>query len=256
MNFINYSHYTQPEDLKRLGFVMESIKETGIMNAKVLDIGCGNGNISYQLAKSGYTVTGIDISSEAIEYANKHFTHPNATFTVHSVYDIKTPNAFDVIICSEVLEHLPVPGNMLATMKKLLTPQGICIITVPNGKGPREVLVTKPVQKIKNSKGISFKIMMGIKKLLGYKQTTIQSSAIYLDHIQFFSLSDLKKLYSENGFEMVKIQGGNFLEKAFPVSIVARFIRPLQKLDCWLADKIPINWVSGFFTVVKPINKS
>lgn len=255
MKFTNYSHYTQPEDLKRLRFVLETIQNLKIKSPKILDIGCGNGNISYQLAMSGCNVTGIDISVDAIAYANQHFKHEKAEYKVFSVYDLPDDNSFDVIICSEVLEHLPVPENMLFKTKKLLSENGIVIVTVPNGKGPREVLVTKPVQNIKNSEGVLWKLIVTIKKLLGYKQTSIQSASLFLDHVQFFSLSDLKNLFKSTGFELENIQAGNFLEKAFPFSIITRFCKPLQQFDCWLANRIPLSFASGFMTVIKPRNQ-
>jgi 2-polyprenyl-3-methyl-5-hydroxy-6-metoxy-1,4-benzoquinol methylase len=52
---------------------------------------------------------------------------------------------YDAIICSEVLEHLNKPGDLLNTISQSLTNTGVLIVTVPNGMGPRELFVTKPV---------------------------------------------------------------------------------------------------------------
>ena len=48
-----------------------------ITNQRILDIGCGGGILSEQLARQGAMVTGIDMSSDALEAAKKHAKHEN-----------------------------------------------------------------------------------------------------------------------------------------------------------------------------------
>ena len=71
--FFNYTQYTRAEDIKRLRFIQQSLETHLKPGGKVLDIGCGNGNISYQLAKSGFAVTGMDISEDAIAEAKRNY---------------------------------------------------------------------------------------------------------------------------------------------------------------------------------------
>jgi hypothetical protein len=86
--------------------------------------------------------------------------------------------------------------------------------------------------------------------MLGYKGTTIQSNAVSLEHIQFFSLTNLYDLAKNAGFQIVEIQAANFIEAVFPISLLTKPFKPLQKLDCYIADKLPIAWSSGFYTVM------
>jgi len=73
---------------------------------KILDAGCGNGFIAGQLAEMGHQVTAIDLSEDGIIVANKEY--PNVHFLVHSVYDELNDliGEVDVVISSEVIEHL------------------------------------------------------------------------------------------------------------------------------------------------------
>ncbi|MCB0805021.1 MAG: methyltransferase domain-containing protein [Bacteroidales bacterium] len=252
--FINYTHYTRAEDLKRLSFILESLSKHTKPGGKVLDIGCGNGNISFQLAKYGYQVTGIDISTEAIEEAKRNYKLPNLTFKTVKAEDLATFNdtRFDALVCSEVIEHLNHPEDLTQLFKNYLNPGGAVIVTVPNGFGPREVLITKRMQNLIRKKGFTFKVVLGLKKMMGYKGETIQSSAEDLTHVQFFSKKSLKNLAESSGFEIEDVRAANFVENVFPFSLFARYSLVLQKLDCWIADRLPVTFSSGFLTVWKP----
>lgn len=73
MNKLYYSQttYKDAEDLKRLDFIVDSIQKLGLPNAKVLDVGCGNGNISMALGSIGFNVVGVDIDAISIQKANE-----------------------------------------------------------------------------------------------------------------------------------------------------------------------------------------
>jgi hypothetical protein len=86
--------------------------------------------------------------------------------------------------------------------------------------------------------------------MLGYRGTTIQSNASSLEHIQFFSLTSLRNLAQNAGFQLIEIRPANFIEAIFPLSLITKVIKPLQKLDCRFADVLPVTWSSGFYTVM------
>ena len=52
---------------------------------------------------------------------------------------------YHAVICSEVLEHLHEPGKLLAVLHAILHDDGVLLVTVPNGTGPRELLITRPI---------------------------------------------------------------------------------------------------------------
>ena len=80
---------------------------------------------------------------------------------------------------------------------------GILVVTVPNGKGPRELLITRPIQYLQQKNNFAWKLVSSIKNRLGYKGITVQSSAGDLTHLQFYTYSSLKKLSEQHGFRSI-----------------------------------------------------
>jgi len=97
----------------------------------ILDVGCGNGYIAFQLEAMGHNVIGIDASEDGIAIARK--AHPEMRFEVHSAYDDLTGFVadVDVVVSSEVIEHLYRPKIFLENAFKVLRPGGYIILTTP-----------------------------------------------------------------------------------------------------------------------------
>jgi len=166
-----------------LKFIQQSLERHIKPGGKILGIGCGNGNISYQLAKNGFAVTGMDIGKDAIAEAKRTYQMSNLEFIAVRAEDIATfrDTKFDALICSEVIEHLTAPEKLTLLFSKYLKPGGVVAVTVPNDFGPREVLITKPFQRMNRGQGVMYKIVLGFKRFLGYQagQSLIKFS-IYL----------------------------------------------------------------------------
>jgi SAM-dependent methyltransferase len=74
----------------------------------VIDIGCGNGALSYDMAeKAGAAVTGIELSERNYREAIERFSHPNVRYVRGDVLKEVPDQSFDVAVMSNVLEHLP-----------------------------------------------------------------------------------------------------------------------------------------------------
>ena len=98
----------------------------------ILDVGCGNGYLANQLFKMGHHVLGIDIAEDGIQIACE--TYPHLRFEVRSAYQKLTDlpgMPADVIISSEVIEHLYYPQQFLRNMYVNLIPGGSLILTTP-----------------------------------------------------------------------------------------------------------------------------
>ena len=251
-NTLEIPTYTRIADLKRLDFIKKNLAESIPKSGSVLDVGCGNGIISLQLGKEGYAVHGIDMSDKSIGNAKQKNPFTNVTF---SVMDAETMRAsgqrYDAIVCSEVLEHLNQPGALLKQLLEILNDNGILLVTVPNGKGPRESLVTKPILKLRKKNNWAWRSVIQVKKTLGYSGTTIQSDADNLDHIQFFTKTELERLSKDNGFKIERIESSNFIDDIFPVSLIASRSRMLQTLDGKVADMLPTSFTGGYLMVWK-----
>ena len=105
----------------RAPFVIQEIEryfgKEGLEGLNILDIGCGAGLLSEQLAKQGASVTGIDAAGKNIEIAQQHALGQDLTINyLHgAVEDLESDQTFDVVLNMEVVEHVAdVPGFLQA----------------------------------------------------------------------------------------------------------------------------------------------
>lgn len=107
---------------------------------KILDVGCSQGIVPILLGRGGFEVTGIDISAEAIQYANESLIHEdfstqkNIRFFYGDFLQLPLKEkAYDTIIMTEFLEHVDAPGAFVDKSSVCLRDNGRVIATVPFG---------------------------------------------------------------------------------------------------------------------------
>jgi 2-polyprenyl-3-methyl-5-hydroxy-6-metoxy-1,4-benzoquinol methylase len=102
-------------------------------NVRVLDIGCGNGFTCGEFLKRGCRVVGVDLSLSGIEIARK--TYPDGCFEVLAADDKLLENLreppFDIVVSTEVVEHLYSPRKYVRGCLRALKPGGRFICTTP-----------------------------------------------------------------------------------------------------------------------------
>jgi 2-polyprenyl-3-methyl-5-hydroxy-6-metoxy-1,4-benzoquinol methylase len=102
---------------------------------RVLDIACGTGYGTAELAKSATSAVGVDISEESIAYANANYQAPNLEYIHASATDdIFASSSFDLICSFETIEHLTEKERLayLQNLKKWLKPDGTILFSTPN----------------------------------------------------------------------------------------------------------------------------
>lgn len=111
-----------------------------LINKRILEIGCGDGEVSVQFARKGGLVTCIDISNEMVELTRRRALHsgvPNQINAFHmSGEDLNFPdNSFDVIYGHSILHHLNLDITT-SHLKRLLSPNGIAVFLEPIDYNP------------------------------------------------------------------------------------------------------------------------
>jgi 2-polyprenyl-6-hydroxyphenyl methylase / 3-demethylubiquinone-9 3-methyltransferase len=113
----------------RAQFVADRAKLAG---ARVLDVGCGGGLLCEALARAGATVTGIDLAPGMIDVARLHAAEQGLDITYSVVSAEEVSGRFDIVTCMEMLEHVPDPQRMTATLAKLVEPGGAVFVSTIN----------------------------------------------------------------------------------------------------------------------------
>lgn len=111
----------------------------------VLDVGCGDGyhacvfNTIYGMSENA-DIYGIDLSKSRVEFASmvcRELSFCNIRWMVGSAEMLPfSNNQFDIVLCSDVVEHLRHPDRCFAEMFRVLKPGGVAIVTTPNATTP------------------------------------------------------------------------------------------------------------------------
>lgn len=107
--------------------------ETTLAGATVLDVGCGVGTLALYLAQYAKRATGLDVSPRAIELARKAQKatgSKNVTFRQMELQ--RERDSFDLVTCTEVIEHIADDAQFLRDVSKRLNPGGMLLLTTPS----------------------------------------------------------------------------------------------------------------------------
>lgn len=100
--------------------------------SEVHEVGCGEGHLSISLAKQNIRVVASDFSEKVINIArdNARKADVNIEFKVASIHDLSPADSANLVLCSEVLEHLDDPENAIQVLHRMADP--FLIVSVPN----------------------------------------------------------------------------------------------------------------------------
>jgi 2-polyprenyl-3-methyl-5-hydroxy-6-metoxy-1,4-benzoquinol methylase len=94
---------------------------------RVLDVGCGKGELAYDLAEAGAIVTGLDRSRPSLDFARTHFRAEHLEFVEGDILRWDPPHPYDVIVLSNVLEHIAPRVDLLRRLSSEATPDRFLI---------------------------------------------------------------------------------------------------------------------------------
>ncbi|CAG0957651.1 2-polyprenyl-6-hydroxyphenyl methylase / 3-demethylubiquinone-9 3-methyltransferase [Rhodocyclaceae bacterium] len=118
-------------------------REVGLVGKKVLDVGCGGGILAESMATRGALVTGIDLSDKALSVARLHLLESGQKVDYRKISAEELaagmPDAFDIVTCLEMLEHVPDPASTVRACARLVRPGGRVFFSTIN-RNPKAYL--------------------------------------------------------------------------------------------------------------------
>src|SRR5215211_290037 len=162
----------------------------------VLELGCGTGSFTRELARSGADVVAIDVSPDLLEIAKANCSVPNVQYQIQNAYALSySEGVFDSVVGSSVLHHLEI-DKALGDIYRVLKPAGTIYFTEPNMLNP-QIAIQKNIPWIKQKLGDS------------------------PDETAFFRWR-LRRLLEQTGYRNVRIDPFDFLHPKTPVPLIDR----------------------------------
>lgn len=219
MNFLQLKHDPYGHN-KRLDFFVSILGSK--MPSMVLDIGCGTGELlTFPLAFKFPNIQfyGVDSDFQSIEIAKGNNCPQNLKFftSLDDVIDL----GFDIVLASEVIEHVENPFDFLLTLRSKLNNNGLILLTVPNGFGPFEfgTLIENLLYISGFTKFINLLKRKNSSKESIDKKDTVANSP----HVNFFTFNEIKSLFFEAGLSVNKFKPRTFICGPFFDKIVTYF---------------------------------
>lgn len=261
--------------VKRLETVERWIDQTarrlGRPVLTILDYGCGTGDqLTAPLGRAGHVIVGADLHEPSIAQARQRYAIPNLTFELSDLDALRASGrTFDVIVCSEVLEHVDEPGAFLAALRSMLRDDGALILTTPNGYGSFEWLSS--LERGLRRSGVhgmlraafwggrtAMRRLRGLapssRPLEDITETEVGFLNIDSGHVQFFSPGRLASLFSGAGLAIADRRARTLLCGPY-VDVVLAMMPKRERWYAWnnaAADRLPFAMAADWMFLLTP----
>ncbi len=249
---LHTDYHCFPGGRKKLAVIMDTlgqVKTRGTL--RVLDMGCGNGSISLPVASLGHEVVGVDVNEAAIEEARRRNNFIFARFEKCTGQALPALDPFDCAICSEVLEHLDDPAAMVRTLAAALKPDGVLIVTIPNGYGPRECL-GRTERALRRYRWVNWsidRIRTFLRMRTENEKHLMHTANPDQEHVQRFTPRTIRVHLENGGFAVERWIPSFWFLSLF--GSAKNGIGFLAELDSWLAEHLPLAFASGWYLICR-----
>jgi SAM-dependent methyltransferase len=210
---------------KQCAFVVEMLSQRGVnAGARILDAGCGIGGHSIELARLGYVVRGLDLSSQLITEAQRRISDESLpiSFAVGDILSLEATHDFDAILCRGVLNDLLDEASRLKvffSFARALRPDGVLILDVREWNETARRKTLEPVfeKTIETTRGqLSFRSRTRLehptRRLCVAEQHTLRKESVetvstYEFTMQCWTQEELNRRLARAGFEAIEFFG-------------------------------------------------
>lgn len=151
-------------------------------NQKILDLGCGTGVLTNELAKKGATVIGTDLSEDMIEQANANY--PSMNFQVEDAINLPFENVFDTVFSNAVFHWIPNQEKLLHSVYTSLKENGILICEFGAKNNINQIITA--IEKITGQMGYSYHSLFYFPSKAEYK-LLLEQAGFEVKHIMEYN---------------------------------------------------------------------
>lgn len=149
--------------------------------SSVLDVGCGSGQVLSALQAPGRRLCGVEFADEAARSLRERGLEGHAVDLESGMLPF-ADGEFDVVLCYDVFEHLFGPGRLAGEIRRVLRPEGVALLCVPNTLNLFNRLV----------------FLSG--EFVDVMDTSHRSDELFSNHVRLFSKALFERFISANGF--------------------------------------------------------
>lgn len=244
-SFLAASNYSDPVDIKKLRFIYRAVLEFASRagkapaNLRVLEIACGDGGVTLSVGSLGCKVRAFDIDEADVDSLRRSLSerkYDNVSVTVEDVFAFDDGEIYDVVIVSEVLEHVLDPFRVASIVKRHMSAGSYLIVTTPNGYGPWELKNAVSPRRV-------LRRWNWLRRLTGKPEYVVGAGR---DHCQRFTKRGLVELFLKLSFRLIDFSKSDFV---FTMIRSLRRSHFFGRLDAKLADALPHWMASGWYLV-------
>jgi len=181
---------------------------------RILDVGCGSGATGKALkAQGALEVIGLELDPDAARRAAESLDQVLVGDVTQIELDFP-PGHFDIILCLDVLEHLPYPEDALRRLVPLLSSEGRFVVSLPN-----------------------MRYAGSLKKLIWEADWPREPSGVFDGtHLRWFTAKSARRLFQEVGLRVVQVRRN-------PLHVVGKLLRVLPFLRPFVSDWVTVQFL-------------
>lgn len=164
-----------------------------VPNGRVLDVGCGGGQILSNLQQHGWTVEGVDFDPQAVAAARERGVQVRLGGLADQDYPAGT---FDAVIMSHLIEHVPDPAELIRECHRILKPGGRLVIVTPNPQSLSHRLFGRAWRGLEPPRHLFIQTRNSLGKLTrtaGFSKVSLETSARFAEGM-FRQAFELRRL--------------------------------------------------------------
>jgi SAM-dependent methyltransferase len=245
--FVAASPYTDPVDRKKLLFVYRAVEDlaaerrVSAADLSILEVACGVGGITLPLARLGARVRALDIDANDVATLTaqaRAMRFDNLTAGVEDAFTFRHDARYDVVVASEVMEHVLDPDALLDNMVRHLAPGGLLIVTTPNGYGPWELSnYVRPHHVMRR--------WNWLRRAIGKAPYEAGTGP---DHCQHYTRGKLLALFQRHNLDVHRFMNSDFV---LTISKSMRQHPTLGSFDAEFANLVPHWMASGWYVALR-----